>query len=100
MIRFAVGYWGSHPDEENDDLWTSREFNTLDEARAAFNEPVLSELSFPAYHVAFVTLDVIADEEGEYTGPDVSETRPNPSFDKDRRDRDVRVEMTDESEPS
>lgn len=34
---FTVNYWGSNPDEENDDCWSGDDFETLEEARACFD---------------------------------------------------------------
>lgn len=88
MIQYAVGYWGSHPDLENDDMWTGEEYDTLAEARAAFDAPVADTPGCPAWDVAFVTLDVVSDTGCEYNGPDVSAVRANPSFDARRRRRE------------
>ncbi len=35
-LPFRVDFWGSHPDEENDDCWTGADFATLADAEAAF----------------------------------------------------------------
>jgi hypothetical protein len=57
---YSVLGFGSHPDNGNDDCYTSDEFATLEEARTAY-------LAVPESEVAFVMLD----------GPDVNEVRPN-----------------------
>lgn len=36
---YTVDLWGSHPDEDNDDCWMGEEFATLEEAKAAFDDP-------------------------------------------------------------
>jgi hypothetical protein len=95
VIQYAVGYWGSHPDEENDDMWTGQEFDTLAEARAVFGAPVADSPGCPAWDVAFVSLDVIADTVSEYTGPDMSAVRANPLFSKARRARAAREAMAE-----
>jgi hypothetical protein len=41
-MNYCVDYWGSHPDEDNDDCWTGTEHATLEEARAAFEGPIPS----------------------------------------------------------
>lgn len=33
-LCYTVEYWGSDPSLDNDDLWTSCDFSTLDEARS------------------------------------------------------------------
>lgn len=33
---YEVNDWGSHPDADNDDLWDTHEFSTVEEARAFF----------------------------------------------------------------
>lgn len=33
----AVSFWGSHPDEDNDDCWTAEDFSSLKPALEAFN---------------------------------------------------------------
>lgn len=40
MSNFSVDYWGSDPDEGNDDHWTGTDFETEEEARKAFNGPI------------------------------------------------------------
>lgn len=64
---FTVEYWGSDPDEKNDDCWTGYDFASIDEARAKFAaEP-------DAYYysdTAFIVLD----------GPGVHEQRKHPGF--------------------
>ena len=34
---WSVNWWGSHPDEGNDDRWSGQDFNTEAEARACFD---------------------------------------------------------------
>ncbi len=36
--KFSVNFWGSHPDDNNDDCWTGSDFDTLEEAVACFAE--------------------------------------------------------------
>lgn len=35
-MAYSVSYWGSHPDHDNDDCWTGADFETFEEALAAF----------------------------------------------------------------
>lgn len=71
MSKYAVNEWGSHPDADNDDCWTGRDFGTLEEAQAAFAEPPRDAST------AFVELD----------GPDVSEVREIPGVaERERRE--------------
>jgi hypothetical protein len=70
---YSVDYWGSDPDEGNDDCWTGYDFATLDEARAKFAaEP-------DAYHCSDTAVIVL-------DGPDVHEKRKNPGFRPSKRD--------------
>jgi len=36
MSNYSVNFWGSHPDDDNDDCWTGEDFATLAEAERAF----------------------------------------------------------------
>lgn len=63
---FAVLYWGSHPDDGNDDCHSGTDFDTLEAAEAAFIAPV------PKFYLAFI----------ELTGPDgLRRIRQNPAYD-------------------
>ncbi len=73
---FSVNYWGSHPDNENDDCWTGEDFDDLAAARAYFNARIDS-----AYCIHCT-------EYIELTGPDVYEVRRNPDFRAERAGRD------------
>lgn len=35
-LPYRVDFWGSHPDEENDDCWMGTDFATLKDAEVAF----------------------------------------------------------------
>lgn len=89
-MAFSVLLFGSHPDLDNDDCWTGVDFDTLEEARAFFNDPwnpkfqsgegfktaVDAAIDFRTYYehsTAFFVLD----------GTDVHEVRPNPGFKPD-----------------
>ncbi len=61
--EFTVSFWGSHPDDENDDCWTSEDFADLPEAIEAFQQEC-DDCS-----VAFVMID----------GPNINQIRQNPS---------------------
>lgn len=71
---FFVGFWGSHPDEENDDCWNGDTYATLDEARAAFAAECSDK------ECAYIELD----------GPNVHEIRANPSYDRAHVERERR----------
>jgi hypothetical protein len=85
MRPYSVDYWGSHPDDDNDDCWTGEDFATLEEARARFAAEV------PTYYrssTAYVVLD----------GPGVHEERRNPGFKPAREvDSEWRREMAMEA---
>jgi len=69
---YTVSFWGSHPDEENDDCWTGEDFTSLDEAMAAFRAECQDR------DVACVMID----------GPDLNIIRHNPGHRPRRRDAD------------
>jgi hypothetical protein len=103
---YSVTTWGSHPDEDNDDCWTGEGYDTLAEARAAFETDLhdlfalwttdlhvkrLAELSDRAasaeeIHMVRMGLLVQNAEDVRSTayimldGPDVNEIRKNPHF--------------------
>jgi hypothetical protein len=39
MKEYCVQEWGSHPDNGNDDCWTGEDFDTMEDARKAFDAP-------------------------------------------------------------
>ena len=40
-MSYSINFWGSHPDDDNDDCWMGEDYATLAEAIKAFNmEPV------------------------------------------------------------
>lgn len=61
---FTVDFWGSHPDDNNDDCWYGFDFNTKEEALQKFNEQCTD-------------MDVCCIE---INGPDVYEVRYNRNF--------------------
>lgn len=71
---YSVVYFGSHPDNENDDCWGGQDFATKDEALAAYNGPLIDP--YYADCTAYIMLD----------GPDINEMRPNPGFVPQRDD--------------
>ncbi len=74
---FSVLYWGSHPDQDNDDCWTGEDYATEAEARTQF--AAKPEFTHTRTHtIAFIELD----------GPGVHEIRPNPEFDAARNARE------------
>ncbi len=67
MSPYHVDYWGSDPDEGNDDCWTGYDFSSLEEARAKFAADP------DAYHyncTAVIVLD----------GPEIHEERKHLGF--------------------
>lgn len=66
---YAVYHWCSHPDSDNDDCQRGDDFDTLEQAEAAYAAPVAE------YFVAFI----------ELTGPDgLQRVRANPSYEPKR----------------
>ena len=39
----SVNYWGSHPDENNDDCITGDDYTTMQAALAEFNRPITDD---------------------------------------------------------
>ncbi|MHC4296448.1 MAG: hypothetical protein ACYS7Y_04035 [Planctomycetota bacterium] len=79
-MKIEVNYWGSHPDECNDDCWSGEDFDNLDDALAAYNKPVLH--AYCQRSTAFI----------EITGPEIREVRPNPNYRPQPVDDDWRRE--------
>jgi len=71
---YSVNYFGSHPDENNDDCWSGYDFATREEAEACFLEEVTIPGCFDC--TAWIVLD----------GPDVHKERKNPDFKPSRDD--------------
>lgn len=69
---FVVSFWGSHPDDENDDCWTGEDFMSLVPAIEAFQAECFEE------GIAFVMID----------GPGIHQVRKNPHHTPRRRDAD------------
>ncbi len=74
--RYHVNYWGSHPDEDNDDCFAGDEFDDREAALEFFRKTPTD--SYCKGSVAFVEID----------GPDIYEVRAEPSFRPDRNDCD------------
>ena len=72
MAAYNVSEWGSRPDAENDDCYTGADYDTIEEARAAFLGPCTDT------DVHWVQLD----------GPDVHEMRRNGGYRKPADDDD------------
>ena len=78
---FTVLYWGSHPDEDNDDCFTGHDFDTKEEAIAFFQGEVQDppgKLGYYLHDVAFVEIDGI--EDTDLALLDIKRVRQNPSF--------------------
>ncbi len=73
-MSYAVNYWGSKPGT-NDDCWCGHDYESREEAEAAFEAPVLKNFNSCT---AWVELD----------GPDVHKERENPDFRPVREDDD------------
>jgi len=64
MTKCSVNFWGSHPDEDNDDCWTGADYDSLAEAKVEFEKEVADR------EVAWIVLD----------GPGIHMERKNPNF--------------------
>ena len=68
MADYAVNFWASHPDADNDDCISGKDFDTLAEALACFHaRPTFSD-GRPVTGTAYVEID----------GPGVYRVRKNP----------------------
>jgi len=76
---FSVTFWGSHPDEGNDDCWTGEDFEDEHLARIAFQAPTFTSYA-PAHTVAYIVLD------GD--SMDEPEVKTNPAYDAARCERE------------
>lgn len=91
---FAVNYWGSHPDKNNDDCWTGTDFTTRETALEHFNAGRSPSEQFDLTSPAFMTIECMYIE---IDGPGIYEVRKNPKFnDRERRlddslDRNERI---------
>jgi len=66
---YSVTYWGSHPEAGNDDCWYGDEYESRDEAEAAYAAPVrVGPHQIPDPDTMYVMLE----------GPDVHRIRLNP----------------------
>lgn len=80
---YAVNLWGSHPDEGNDDCDTGTEYDTLEEAMAAFNDVenvLLKDFRRRQFYQnwSYVEID----------GPGINQVRRNPRRDEQRARRE------------
>ena len=66
---FWVNFWGSHPEERNDDCWYGEFFPNKEAALACFNKDAESG-------VQYIEID----------GPEINEVRRNPKFKETRPD--------------
>ena len=80
-LPYTVSFWGSHPDDDNDDCWTGEDFASLGEAMEAFRGECLDR------DVAYILVD----------GPDVHTTRKNPHH-RPRKRRPAGEDDADRSE--
>lgn len=74
MKPYSVLEWASHPDAGNDDCITGDDYDTREEALAAFNAATAD------YSIAYFQAD----------GPDLHEIRPNPAYNAKQVARDNR----------
>lgn len=92
---FSVLYWGSHPDQDNDDCYTGQDFETKEEAIAFFKGEVQDPPNLPGYYhscVAFIEIDGLEDSELRTLG--LERVRKNPAFRKESENDDgARSEM-------
>jgi len=77
MTIFAVNYWGSNPNDDNDDCWTGKDFATLAEAEAEFAKAPTAggDGKHGCGHITDETAYI------ELDGPGVYKLRKNPAFD-------------------
>ncbi len=90
----SVEFWGSHPDEGNDDCWTGVDFNTLAEAEEFLLNPVFPTYCGDPSGTAFFQLI-------QTSGENRIQERviPNPLFNAAKRDAKRRADdMMDRSE--
>lgn len=69
---FSVLHWGSHPDEDNDDCYTGEDFDSKEDAIAAFKTDA-DDTS-----VAYIEIDGLTEEELSHIG--IPRVRKNPKF--------------------
>ncbi len=76
---FTVNFWGSHPDEGNDDCFSGSDFSSAEEALAEFAEPCFDR------SVMYVEVD----------GPGVHELRRNFHYSASARTREDAAERSE-----
>lgn len=82
---YSVCYWGSHPDEENDDCHTGEFFDSRDEAVAAFKaKPSEVCPCIADWEPAFIEIDGLEDSELAELG--IERVRKNPIHRKTKDD--------------
>jgi hypothetical protein len=69
---YSVLHWGSHPDEDNDDCYTGEDFDSKDDAIAAF------KVDADDTSVAYIEIDGLTDAELSDIG--LQRVRKNPKF--------------------
>lgn len=86
MKKYFVEHWGSHPDDDNDDCWSGEDYDTLDEARAAFNKAIKEGVG---YVTAYIVLGISygRNEAGVYEIDNLAVVA-NPDHDPARRQRE------------
>lgn len=78
---FAVNIWGSHPEAENDDWWSSREFSTKEEALECFNNPVEYFGMSDLYSTEYIELcSLEPGDSNDHSLYETIELRINPDF--------------------
>ena len=85
--QYSVNYWGSHPDQDNDDCYTGEDFKTKEEALAYFNGEVQDPPNRPGYYyscVAFIEIDGLEDSELAELG--IERVRKNPNYKPEKDD--------------
>lgn len=68
---FSVNHWGSHPDAGNDDCYTGDDYDTFEQALAAYLESA-------DYSVQYIEIDGLEDWELEAKG--LTRVRKNPGY--------------------
>lgn len=78
---FAVRLWGSHPDNDNDDLWTLFEFDTREEAEQYFRVGIEDET-----HESTEYFELVAGCDDDGIGGTRLDIRANPTHKRDADD--------------
>ena len=103
-MTYAINFWGSHPDEDNDDCWIGSEYQDAATALEAFaSDPMELAMSWCTVSategastqrmaaLASLAQSVRDSAYIELDGPNVHGVRKNPYFKRGRKDADDRA---------